>query len=589
MSSSDDSSSSGAAAKLEANEERDWDEWENDKRKSSGKSEKRTWPSSESEVSGDEDNGWEDWDEDQRRALGKSHQRTLGSLEEGTPRSPSISSIRSGVSVPTAKDPKGQILPSDRSISRQEEEAKKRRHVKDDPIKPATKFVTKACVVLTVVGLLCLIAAVAITIVVPYGSLKQFVLPMLSDGNSAKNKDDETYETILPVQLPDRYVEQIQSSASGTTVIVDKPSVDNLVEVQVTEGEDSVSTSQIPPSHTNPQVDVVDKNDDDDLGFVSKFFKSVATYIGLESKVTKNTKSDLIVPEYVAYDLAGESVPNFENLYSLTEEPVVDTQPVLWLTQRSASGTLKEVLTFCYGLVLACDSAVSHEEALTLEILSTPDNSGHFVNVNTETKEGLIRAQNIGVIDSHLVQVIATPFIVDASSLFNRKTRTGRVFALLRHPVEQTHSDFLYRRNLPAEDSNYIPPELTLAQFVESELLMTNPLTRSLLNVTRDTLLSEGHTYLAKRILEERVLVGLVESFHESVHRFENYFGWNLRDPVCVTNFETARDQRQDHEQLSQSSLEWKTISDRNYADMELYQFGKTMFEKENGLSSINS
>lgn len=118
---------------------------------------------------------------------------------------------------------------------------------------------------------------------------------------------------------------------------------------------------------------------------------------------------------------------------------------------------------------------------------------------------------------------------------------------------------------------------------------MTNPLTRSLLNVTRDTLLSEGHTYLAKKILEERVLVGLVESFHESVHRFENYFGWNLQDPVCVTNFETARDQRQDHEQLSQSSQEWKIISDRNYADMELYQFGKSLFENQNGLSSINS
>merc|ERR1712232_1376350 len=231
-----------------------------------------------------------------------------------------------------------------------------------------------------------------------------------------------------------------------------------------------------------------------------------------ESKVTKTTKSesDLIVPEYVAYDLAGENLPDYDSLYSLTEEPVLDTQPILWLTQRSASGTLKEVLTFCYGLVLACDSAVSHEEAVSLEILSTPDNSGHFVNVNTETKEGLIRAQNIGVVDSHLVQVIATPFIADASSLFHHKTRTGRVFALLRHPVQQTHSDFLHRRNLPAEDLNYIPPELTLAQFVESDLLTTNPLTRSLLNVTRDTLLSEGHTYLAKKILEEKVLVCLV-------------------------------------------------------------------------------
>jgi len=372
MSTSDDSSSDLASSKLAVEEERDWDEWDKDQRKSSGKSQKRTWPPSDSEIAVDEDKGWEDWDEDQRRALGKSHQRTLGSLEEGSPRSPSISSVRSGLSVPTTEDPKGQLLPSDQTISRQEQEAKKRRHLKDDPLKPATKFFTKPCVALSVVGLLCLVAAIAITFIVPYGSLKEFLLPMLSDGNTNPVQDNghSPTETILPVQLPDRYVEQIQAPTSGTAVMIEKPS-DSLVQIQVSE----TSNAQIPSANTivqieaTPQIDkkvnAVDKGEEE-LGVISSFWKRVATFIGMESNLMKNsetTGSDMIVPDYIAHALADTIVPNYENLYSLTLDPVVDTQPVFWLTQRSASGTLKDILTFCFGLVLSCDAALSHKEA----------------------------------------------------------------------------------------------------------------------------------------------------------------------------------------------------------------------------------
>lgn len=598
MSTSDDSSSDLAASKLAVEEERDWEDWDKDQRKSSGKSQKRTWPPSDSEIAVDEDKGWEDWDEDQRRALGKSHQRTLGSLEEGTPRSPSISSVRSGLSVPTAEDPKGQILPSDQTLSRQEQESKKRRHLKDDPLKPAKKFCTRTCVAISVVGVMCLIGAIVINFIVPYKTLKTFILPIDEETNPTQVFTHSPSETILPVQLPDRYVEQIQAPASSTAVMIENPTVDSLIQNQAPEA--SVTTGQASSANTIVQVETIPPLDikvheadkDEELSFVSSFWRSVTTYIGIESKLAerpKNKVSELTVPENVANDLAGILVPEYENLYSLTAEPVVDTQPVLWLTQRSTFGTLKEILTFCFGLVLACDAAISHEEASTLEIFSTSDNSGHFVNVNTETKEGLIRAQNIGIVESDLVHVIATPFLADASFLFSRKTRTGRVFVLLRHPVDQAYSDFLYRQNLSIEHPDYIPSALTLGQFVESERLYTNPLTRALVNVTEDTLLSEGHTYLAKKILKERVLVGLVESFHESIHRFEIYFGWNLRDTVCVPNFEAARDQKQDHEQLLQSSQEWKALSDRNYADIELYEFGKALFESQSDLTSINS
>jgi len=445
-----------------------------------------------------------------------------------------------------------------------------------------------------------------ITFVIPHGSLKAFILPILNDGGntSTPEQSNEIYpNTNLLVEAPERSVEKLQNPPTGTLVVAEPPSKattvqvqipnETLVKVETREIEAPLANSNVNGLITSPLVHEIDATDQDEhMNFVSNFFKRVASYFDMGSKQKKqndeNKGSELIVPENVAKDLIGTSVPNYENLFSLTEEPVMNVQPVLWVTPRSGSKTLKEVLTYCFGLVISCDAALSHEIGSTLEIFSTPDNSGHFVNVNTETRKGLLRAHNIGIVDSELVQVVATPFIADASSLFAHKTRTGRIFALLRHPVDQAHSDFLFRKDLPSHHPDYIPPELTLSQFVESERLITNPLARALLNMNQDTLLTKGHAFIAKKLLQERVLVGLLEAFDESIHRFEKYFGWKLQDPLCVTNFKAVRDHRQDHQHVPESSNEWKILSDRNFVDMELYDVGKNLFESQNGLTSIN-
>lgn len=226
----------------------------------------------------------------------------------------------------------------------------------------------------------------------------------------------------------------------------------------------------------------------------------------------------------------------------------------------------------------------------TLEIFSTPDNTGHYVNVNTETSEGLLRAQKLGIVESQLVHVIASPLLAQTSILFADKLRTGRIFGLLRDPVEQALSDFHQRKMLPIDDPSYLPDEFTLAQFVESNLLVTNAMTRALANVTGDTIIDENHVYTAKQILHERVVVGLQAAFDESVHRFVNYFGWTIHDPVCVANFEAARDHTSDHEQVLETSQEWKTLANRNWADKEVFEFAKTVvYPIQEGLKSANA
>jgi len=507
----------------------------------------RTWPSSDDNASV-EDKGWEDWDEDQRRALGKSHERTMDTLEEASTRMSiySRSSMLGAMSKPTAKDPKGQILPSGKELSLQEIEAKKRFSHVDHPSKHNKAFFTKNCFLLTAVGVLCFCAFMALTLLVPPGSISESV--MTREGTLRDN------------------------SATGNKF------------GDISLGQDSIIHA-FPPD-VNRNAEVVDMETTNSLySFLRKAAFSIGNFIipsdNDETTVAVNTLTEMKMLNEV-------KLPNYEDFYSLVDEPIFGAQAVLWITKRSGADSLKDILTFCLKLVLASELAENHQEAQSLEIYSTNDNTGRFVNVNTETLNGLKRAQEIGVVDSELVQVILTPYIVEASSLFEHKARRGRIFVLLRHPVDQAHSDFLFRKTLPEGDPEKIPNDLVIAQFVESDWLVSNQLTRTLLNVTNVIPLTAAHILGAKKILQERILVGLLESFDTSVNRFADYFGWNVQDSVCVANFKAARDNRDAHEQLSNSTLEWKILADRNYADKQLYEFAQSLFERQKTLTISN-
>lgn len=144
------------------------------------------------------------------------------------------------------------------------------------------------------------------------------------------------------------------------------------------------------------------------------------------------------------------------------------------------------------------------------------------------------------------------------------------------------------RKALPTGHDYRLPEDLTLAQFIESSRFVSNPLTKALANVTDGTIITEVHIYAAKKMLHERVLVGLLTAFDESVHRFVDYFGWTMHDPLCAANFEIARDHRDDHETLPDSSQERSALQDRNWADIEVYEFAKTIvFPNQKGVNKM--
>mmetsp|Transcript_31213 Transcript_31213/g.44313 ORF Transcript_31213/g.44313 Transcript_31213/m.44313 type:complete len:483 (-) Transcript_31213:891-2339(-) len=464
---------------------------------------------------------WEDWDEDQRRALGQSHKRTMGSLENS-----SAGAGRTAFSADRRESSVQKKSAQTQILPTDKElsmEAEKAKQRKNVEEEKRHKARQKRITITCVMFI-----AILSSIVGGFVALALFVPEETTHGGKEK-----AYNA---------HKEQPPSRPEGETMTASM------------------------------------------LRTVQKFIDPL-----VERQRKTRQRQKMLFPDYAQIAvIMGDGnwmPPRFEGLYSHVEVPLIDIQPVLWMTPRSGSRTLMDILTYCGKLVLASDIARGHDASPTLEIFSTPDNLGHYANVDPTTCEGIDRAEQLGAVESELIHVVATPLLAEASRLFENKMRTGRVFALFRHPVEEALSDFRWRRELPPSDPQYIPPEMTLGKFVESPNLVTNSMTKLLANITDDSTISDAQVMVAKKVVHERLLVGLTDSYDESVLRFFDYFGWSMHDSSCPANFRAARDTRLDHPPLQEKSQEHKTLADRNWADVEVYEFAREVFMDQRHVS----
>jgi hypothetical protein len=71
------------------------------------------------------------------------------------------------------------------------------------------------------------------------------------------------------------------------------------------------------------------------------------------------------------------------------------------------------------------------------------DDGAAYINVDTSTAEGIRKAKRVGLVESGVANVIASPHFYPAASLFNADEE-GRCFTMIRHPIERAVSMFHY-------------------------------------------------------------------------------------------------------------------------------------------------
>lgn len=273
--------------------------------------------------------------------------------------------------------------------------------------------------------------------------------------------------------------------------------------------------------------------------------------------------------------------PLLEKVFAdVNDQPVelMDTA-IFWQIPRSAGTTMKNVVTTCFGKVIATElgGADGHHLDKKLGIIKKPH--GLFVNVDTTTIQGLRHAKAVGLVQSKMASVIFTPYIQDASNLFDVNHR-GRFFTLLREPVERLVSLYYYRRI--GED---FVRNQSLEAYAQSagENWMVRMLTSSMSGP-----LEAIHLNTAKEILRSKFIIGLLDEKTESFRRFEEYFGWTFPSPVaqtCKNNmyyFEWHN--KNIHPMPDDDDPAIERMRKLNKWDIELYEYAKQLFREQKAL-----
>lgn len=296
----------------------------------------------------------------------------------------------------------------------------------------------------------------------------------------------------------------------------------------------------------------------------------------------------------------------FSSLSDLTEEyrPEEET-PYFWDVHFSGESIAEAIFSQCHNLIMAAEHGLRQPQYTEHELAKFNLDGSRYVNVELNTKEGISRASSLGLAQSHLADVIISPYLHNIASLVFTAQNPGRLFAVFRHPVDRALSMYHYLSKA-SWDPMYSPEikDMTIEAFAQSGYIENNWMTRFLVGKPKGKL-THLDMLLAKKIVKYKVLVGLYDELETSMARFERYFGWkdskrtradtakcrskvislgdkNLVHPTSIKDREAFASPQSDSSNAAQEVIvgnpAWKAIERQNVFDLELYAFAKRVY-----------
>jgi hypothetical protein len=278
--------------------------------------------------------------------------------------------------------------------------------------------------------------------------------------------------------------------------------------------------------------------------------------------------------------------------------PVAVTDiPMFWHIPKAGGSSIKEILGTCMGFTLGCELGGDPQHASTTTLQTFEVARRNVVNIDFYNPQGIQTAKSLNVAASGKLDVLVSPYLHQSASLFTPANQ-GRLFTLLRHPVDRALSS--YGNYLLVEKQAQSTP-MGLLDYAKSNRIENNWMTRFLSGKMAGPL-EDSDLEMAKLLLKTKFIVGLLDQKEEFLQRLNMYFGWNganapalqksKLDPTtrhqCIQqHLAAASPSNQFSSQKSplvEGTTEHTLLLVQNSFDMQLYDYAKELFKEQRSL-----
>lgn len=301
-----------------------------------------------------------------------------------------------------------------------------------------------------------------------------------------------------------------------------------------------------------------------------------------ESPYENMSPTDLA--KYVANHAQYRKLVNFDE--GLPFDPSSQV-PFFFHIHKSAGSSMKHMLT-CMGLTQTRRGSSEECDDKAKSIRVCPLEWGSAVNADASSPEGIERIKKLGLLELNVPNlVVTTSRFYEALSIFTPQHR-GRLFVILRDPIERAISKYYYTR-VATWERNYNPTisNMTMLEYAHSHHCYDNWVTRRLIHkMNPGTAVTDGDLRLAKEILRQKALVLLTANLEQSSHRMVQFFNWTMNDAHrwCATKYSNSEIvNKNPHPIPSKDSLEWAAIREKNLVDIELYRYALSLYHDQQG------
>jgi len=267
---------------------------------------------------------------------------------------------------------------------------------------------------------------------------------------------------------------------------------------------------------------------------------------------------------------------------TITPDPENETV-LFWHIPKSGGTTLKSIykcMKKTLSVRVGADPRYGH--ATDKEIVAfEPGRTGNsFVNVDTLTPPGILRAQELGLVPSGLADLVVTTNALNFAieHLYDRSHK-GRVLALFRHPVDRLVSKFYYSQ-IATWERSYHPQwkDIDILDWAEHINHDKNQLVKTLARVGEFGKVTETDLTVAVNTVKLRFIVGLMNEMEESIHRFNVFMGINESEEdnqICMDQFfghGIKKENSNPHPKVEEGSPAWQVLARDNEFDIRLYE-----------------